>query len=849
MELAKSQFIKKKTNKNEKGSRNRSEILKRLTRKSKRNASFFYLTATGHRGVPKEPRGALLLGSCSSLSYLDSARFGRGRLTSPAGCAWRPSGGTESVALAREAVAIGVPVLGTIVWGPGETMSSFVTEVLAHSGRLEKEDLGTRIGRLTRRVEEIKGEVCSMINKKYNEFLPSMQSAQDLVTQVDELCDDIDLLKSRVESEVQQDLHVSIAEFTQLKQQLERDTVVLSMLKQLQEFSTAIEEYNCALSEKKYVAAAQQLKKAQNCLKLLKSRKGFELQIFKSLSVELTIQKQNILYHLGEEWQKLAVWKLPPSKGQLLLKYIIRPLVSYPSLHALIDTHLDTVVFRFESVATDLEHSSPPEVFTKIRLVLEVLQKHLLDLHLGDDLEDEKVSNIVLAEIVGDMIWEDMSECLIKDCLVYSIPTNSSKLEQYEEVIQSTEEFENALKSMRFLKGDTTDLLKYARNINSHFANKKCQDVIVAARNLMTSEIHNTVKISPESKIALPDLPAPDEGNRLKIQKVPKSLPNEMMNLDPENKLGEHSFSLPTCRISESVEKLMELAYQTLLEATASSDQCAVQLFYSVRNIFHLFHDVVPTYHKENLQKLPQLAAIHHNNCMYIAHHLLTLGHQFKLRLAPVLCDGTTTFVDLVPGFRRLGTECFLAQMRAQKGELLERLSSARNFSNMDDEDNYSAASRAVRQVLHQLKRLGVVWQDVLPVNIYCKAMGTLLNTAIAEIIGRITALEDISTQDGDRLYSLCRTIVEEGPQVFTPLPEENENKKFQEEVPVYVPKWMPFKELMLLLQASLQEIGDRWADGKGPLATAFSSGEVKALIRALFQNTERRATALSKIK
>ncbi|EHB00369.1 Ras GTPase-activating-like protein IQGAP2 [Heterocephalus glaber] len=148
----------------------------------------------------------------------------------------------------------------------------------------------------------------------------------------------------------------------------------------------------------------------------------------------------------------------------------------------------------------------------------------------------------------------------------------------------------------------------------------------------------------------------------------------------------------------ESVQKLMELAYQTLREATTSIAQCAVQLFYSVRNIFHLFHDVVPTYHKENLQKLPQLAAIHHNNCMYIAHPLLTLGHQFRLCLASILCDGTTTFVDLLPGFRRLGTECFLAQMWVQKGELLERLSSARNFSNMDDEENYSAASKAVRQ-------------------------------------------------------------------------------------------------------------------------------------------------------
>ncbi|XP_045139514.1 centromere/kinetochore protein zw10 homolog [Echinops telfairi] len=728
-------------------------------------------------------------------------------------------------------------------------MASFVKEVLAHSGRLEKEDLGTRISRLTRQVEEIKGEVCSMISKKYSEFLPSMQSAQDLVTQVDKLSDDIDQLKARIESEVCRDLHVSTAEFTDLKQQLERDSVVLSLLKQLQQFSTAIEDYNCALAEKKYVSAAQRLEEAQKHLKLLKSRKCFDLKMLKSLSMELTIQKQNILYHLGEEWQKLIVWKFPPSKdtnnwescletelhlcteslkeeknpmppissvllafsilgelraklksfGKMLLKYILRPLTSCPSLYAVIESQPSVVIFRFESVKTDLEHPSPSEVFTKIKLVLEVLKKQLLDLPLDAEQDNEKTPAILLAEMLGDLIWEDLSECLIKNCLVYSIPTNSSKLQQYEEV-----------------------------------------RVDVAQKG---------VCITPDSKISVPDLPSPGEDKKPDIQKVVRTQREEVGSLEPGNSLDRHSFSLPTCRISASVQKLMELAYQTLLEATTSSDQCAVQLFYSVRSIFHLFHDVVPTYHKENLQKLPQLAAIHHNNCMYIAHHLLTLGHQFTLRLAPVLCDGTSTFVDLVPGFRRLGTECFLAQMRAQKGELLERLSSARNFINMDDEENYSAASRAIRQVLHQLKRLGVVWQDVLPVNIYCKAMGTLLNTALSETIARITALEDISTEDGERLYCLCKTLMDEGPQVFAPLAEESKNKKYQEEVPVYVPKWMPFKELMMMLQANLQEITDRWADGKGPLAAAFSPSEVKALIRSLFQNTERRAAALAKIK
>ncbi|KAG8434451.1 hypothetical protein GDO86_012719 [Hymenochirus boettgeri] len=775
-------------------------------------------------------------------------------------------------------------------------MASFVTEVLANSGKLEKEDLGTKISRLSRRVEELKGEVCDMINKKYDEFLPSMQSAEDLVKQVHGLVSDVDVLKSQIENEVKSELRVAVNEFTELKQQLEKNTIILAALEQLQEFDSAIEKYNCTLSEKNYISAARHLERAQNNLNLLKSRKGCELKVLKSLGIELTVQKQNLLYHLGEEWQQLASWKLPPSKehsslemilktelhlctslssdesssapllgsvlqafailgelntklkffSQLLLNYILKPLVSHPSLHVEVETHQHSVILRFESIETHWEHPPPAEVFLKLRLVFELLHKHLLDVPVEDSQQNGETSKVLLAEVLGDMIWEEISESVIKDCLVYSIPNNSNKLEQYQEVINCTEEFENALKGMNYLKGDATDLLKYARNVNAHFASKKCQDVIVMARNLMTSEIHNTVKITPDSKVTLPKLLKPEVSEK-GTKEI--SLPRETSALENDVKLSQHTFALPTCRVSESVQKLMELAYQTLTEATASSKPCAIQLFYTVRNIFHLFYDVVPTYHKENLQKLPQLSAIHHNNCMYIAHHLLTLGHQFRYHLPVPLSDGAATFVDMVPGFRRLGTECFLAQMRSQKEDLLERLSNAKTFCNMEDEENYTTAHKAIRQVIHQLSRLGKVWQDVLPVAIYCKAMGTLLNTAITEIVSKITSLEDISTEDGERLYTLCRTMIEEGPLVFTPLPEEAKNKKYQEEVPLYVHKWMKFKELMTILQASLQEIVDRWADGKGPLATEFTTNEVKSLIRALFQNTERRAAALARIK
>lgn len=177
-------------------------------------------------------------------------------------------------------------------------------------------------------------------------------------------------------------------------------------------------------------------------------------------------------------------------------------------------------------------------------------------------------------------------------------------------------------------------------------------------------------------------------------------------------------------------------------------------------------------------------------------------------------------------------------------------------------------------QVIHQLKQLGTVWQDVLPVSIYCKAMGNLLNTAITEIIAKIMMLEvclffvnnglinkimfngvltadvgsrwfplvialvtpfacdvdsvsdclqDISSEDGEHLHTLCQTIIEEGPLVFIPLAEEHKNKKYQEEVPLYVKKWSTFKELVIVLRANLQEIVDRWDDRSGTNIVPFT--------------------------
>ena len=63
-----------------------------------------------------------------------------------------------------------------------------------------------------------------------------------------------------------------------------------------------------------------------------------------------------------------------------------------------------------------------------------------------------------------------------------------------------------------------------------------------------------------------------------------------------------------TCVYSLHAQAVVELAYETLAEATTSSPQCAIQMFYAIRNMFELYCSVVPAYHKESLEKIPQLS-------------------------------------------------------------------------------------------------------------------------------------------------------------------------------------------------------------------------------------------------
>lgn len=74
-------------------------------------------------------------------------------------------------------------------------------------------------------------------------------------------------------------------------------------------------------------------------------------------------------------WLKMCPTPIP---GQVLMKYMIKPLIMYPSLLVEVSQHLEMgTVLSLQTEESQAERPTPADVYSKILLVLKMLHRHL----------------------------------------------------------------------------------------------------------------------------------------------------------------------------------------------------------------------------------------------------------------------------------------------------------------------------------------------------------------------------------------------------------------------------------------------------------------------------------------
>jgi len=755
-------------------------------------------------------------------------------------------------------------------------MASFVREVLSATGHLnEKDDLALKALRINDRIEELKSGLCDVIAERYDDLGGSFADSSATLAQLEAVFKEADAHKNAVNHVVRPGIQESSKELTDIIDHLSQLSESVQNAKIVKNAYLDMERINEKIDQRKYLDAAALLQTLDNliCLKIKCPDDPVMRKSLANIGKELSTARDAIHFALGKDWDNhvgisvkdgdqdsddvIAIKVDFHSGGQLpkgervrqlvkamedagmlsyrlskfggkLMDMVLVPLMVRDThwLHVVDNRNLIEIKFRRKEEGP----SQPRDVVAGLEQVFNFLSQNFADKEVMTKL--------------GCGLGKPFCQELIQRCLGPSVPNRREDLATFSiDVVDHAHMLQQTLQESGFLPADETSITDYLCNTENLVINKRCQQLLCQARSIMQSDLLSTEVLDPAStskvdrvEETLQDLGNVDIDAEIESMPIPEEFVNQEVNI----------FVFPKCEVSKSVLELVKLIEETLDESLTSSTRSgAVRLYGTARSILQMYGDVVPVAHRQILEKLPQASALAFNNCMYLAHKAMTLSPETAARqgcVSNASLPPNASLADLVLDIRRNGAEMFLAAMRAQRDQLRAILRDSSGGLGQLSGDGLlpaAAADKCIRQVSHQMLHLRNVWNGVLPGSIYKRAVGTVFNSVIEELIGKVVALEDIAADSANQISSLYLQVQEQGPKVF-------DDKR---DVVVYVKRWTKFCELILILNASLREIDDRWSCGKGPLAIVFEPEEVKRLIRALFQNTDRRSQVLSRVK
>ncbi len=219
-------------------------------------------------------------------------------------------------------------------------------------------------------------------------------------------------------------------------------------------------------------------------------------------------------------------------------------------------------------------------------------------------------------------------------------------------------------------------------------------------------------------------------------------------------------FRLSRCSVSDTANKLVALVRKTMDECVSvvgvtHDSQLAIlrpTLYKTAREMFSLYRTIIPANHGREVANIPRTAAVLHNDAVFLAHHCLTLGLEYKEKFPAIdeddargkLLKQTCIFVDMVPLFRELADTALNDMLDLQKHQLAEIVGSRITYFGQalrSDESvhEWSEAETALAAGIYHLRHLAQAWNSVLSKPVFLRSMGYLADVVFSLYLREVT--------------------------------------------------------------------------------------------------------------
>jgi hypothetical protein len=316
--------------------------------------------------------------------------------------------------------------------------------------------------------------------------------------------------------------------------------------------------------------------------------------------------------------------------------------------------------------------------------------------------------------------------------------------------------------------------------------------------------------------------------------------------------LHEQKISLVSSDLMKLAIDTMDLAVQTDFSVDNELEKLMpLTLYRAVRELFDLYRAIIPSSYMHEVSTIPRTAAVLHNDCVYFAQKLLSLGLEYKDRLVlkrDAWKEGdslmTCTFLDMVPCFRALAEKTMANMIRYQMNQLADLVCPRITYMKDMLRENegvveWTEAETALKAGLHHLRHLSKAWWNVLSYEIYSRSMGTLVDTLFSFYLEEVMKAKDISEPASQFLNALFTYAINGAAEIFAI------NEGFDEsvqEATKHCKMWKKFHAIGEFMNMSIADINVKLSEGT---FRGVSSSELSRLVCAVYEDTERRRKLL----
>ncbi|XP_044466366.1 centromere/kinetochore protein zw10 homolog isoform X1 [Mangifera indica] len=510
--------------------------------------------------------------------------------------------------------------------------------------------------------------------------------------------------------------------------------------------------------------------------------------------------------------------------ADMMVKYVITPAVNFGSPITFVeegDEGAEATLKIVPSVDSRIESADGKTIYCGIIQVIKFIHKSIC------------FKNGSWVQCLGRLMWPRISEQIISKYLSKVVPEDASKLADFQKIIEYTSEFEAALKEMMFISpSDNEDerLSNFAQNVEVHFAYRKKTEILTKARNLLL-----------QCDFAIPEgytRESPGWNNDGVAEHFPKHLVDLL-------------FLSERCVVSRAASQLVELVHQTLKDVCLSSPRVALEFYRAARDAMLLYEAVIPVKLERQLDGINQVAALVHNDCLYLSQEILGLAFEYQSDF-PSSIKEHAVFVDMAPRFHLMAEEILQRQIQRVNFNLREAIDGADGFQNTHQMQQFESAKFSLDQIVFILEKVHIIWEPLLLPSTFKRSMCMVLESVFSRITRDILLIDDMAAEETLQLQRLIHLMLENLSSLLESISAVKQKGKAEEEsahpLEDFIPSLCKIRKLAELLDMPLKSITTAWESGE-LFSCGFALSEVQDFIKSIFADSALRKECLWRIE